>query len=128
MKSMFWTSAPTGSAAAGGAGLRPFGSVPTGSFLPGCVGARLRAPEAFTAAYEGTGLPVGRPVVGAQDSAGFGRIPAVVDVVTDEIDVPAVFERDAHTDATTTNDGTTKDGTTNDGTTLGIHSPGRPPS
>ncbi len=98
MTNMFCTSAPTG--------------LPSGPAvaLPAWGSARLRAPEAFTTPYQGTGLPFGGTVTGAD---AFGRTPAVVDVVTREVDAPNQVEHDV---------------ITHDGTTLGIHSSTRPPS
>jgi hypothetical protein len=123
MKSMFSTSAPTGFPGAGSADLRPsgtgrFGAALTGTSLPGCGGVRLRAPETFTAPYEGTGVPFGRPVTGG---SAFGRTPVVVDVVTREVAAPTPAQQQ---NALTRTDAITQ----HDGTTLGIHSSRRPPS
>ena len=117
MKSMFCTSAPTG---------LPSGTAVAGIALSGWDSARLRAPEAFTAPYQGTGLPFGGSAFGDTALGGtvlggtvtgadaFGRTPAVVDAVTREVDAPNQVEQDVITH--------------DDGTTLGIHSSTRPPS
>jgi hypothetical protein len=65
MISMFTNSAPTGLPGTGGVAVRERGASPSwllggyGSASPACTGAALRrAPEAFTAPFRGTGLPV----------------------------------------------------------------------
>jgi hypothetical protein len=64
MISMFTNSAPTGLPGTGGVAVRERGASPSwllggyGSASPACTGAALRrAPEAFTAPFQGTGLP-----------------------------------------------------------------------
>lgn len=107
MKTMFCTSAPAG---------LPSGTAVAGIALSGWGSARLRAPEAFTAPYQGTGLPFGGTALGGTVTGAdaFGRTPAVVDAVTREVDAPNQVEQDFITH--------------DDGTTLGIHSSTRPPS
>jgi hypothetical protein len=65
MISMFTNSAPTGLPGSGGVAVRERGVSPSwllggyGSASADCTGAALRrAPEAFTAPFQGTGLPV----------------------------------------------------------------------
>jgi hypothetical protein len=99
------TAVPTGLPGTGRADVRacatPAGRLlGYGSALPsGTDVARRRAPEAFTAPFQGTGLPVA--------------------VRTERSVAPTVLQPApiAHTDVPTPN-----------GTTLGIHSPGRPQS
>jgi hypothetical protein len=127
MKSMFCTSAPTGSPSGTAvAGTAVAGTAVAGIALSGWGSARLRAPEAFTAPYQGTGLPFGGTALGDTAFGGtvvrstvtgadaFGRTPAVVDAVTRQVDAPNQVEQDFSTH--------------DDGTTLGIHSSTRPPS
>ncbi|MCV2488664.1 hypothetical protein OF117_04750 [Geodermatophilus sp. YIM 151500] len=105
------STAPTGPGA-GRVAARPLGSavLRAGSALAerGSAGTptRRRAPEAFTAPFRGTGLPVaGRTVAGHTVDV----LPATCTVPAD---VPAQQQPITYTDPTT----------------LGIHSPGRPQS